>query len=83
MSKNKNKNGPRAQAHRRHFFMPTTGRARARAAFRDERAALLAIDRIAELVGRRYMSYRCTWHGCGAWHIEPCRRRPADLARPA
>lgn len=40
-----------------------------------------AADRITGITSRPYKPYRC--RSCNAWHIRPCRRGPADLARPA
>jgi hypothetical protein len=73
----------RSVAQRDHLFVDGAGRTQLRAAFEDEPAANRAINRIRSLTGRRYSHYPCSWRGCNAWHIRPCRRRHVDLARPA
>lgn len=83
MSKNSPSDRRRNAGLRDHLFTDVTGRTGLRAAFEDEREANRAVDRIRGLTGRRYSHYRCTWRGCGAWHIRPCPLRPEDLARPA
>jgi hypothetical protein len=77
--------GGRDQRERRrlHRYLDVDGVAKPRAAFAGEPEAHAAANRVFNLTGRRYSAYRCTAGGCEAWHIRPCRRRPAEMARPA